>query len=192
MSDRQPLGLSQDNNLYGPLFSELRALREDVKLLLDHHKSSQLLENSAKQSDKAAFFTSPPADAEKNPTDVVLRELRGEMQSLKNTLIEDMNIIKDSLQSRRIRENLPVAEHNNSSQRQAADKNPGCQHDAQSVSKDMAEAKQRQKVPFVSFKELSNTRYLPPPPSSSTGQSRAPSSFPRSAVQFSCREWCVY
>ncbi len=79
-------------------FAELRALREDIKILLDNQRESKRGISKEGNSVDVKVFNGV-SETGSSSTEDALRDLRGEMTSLKNTLHADLHHIADSFRA---------------------------------------------------------------------------------------------
>jgi hypothetical protein len=82
-------------------YAELRALREDIKILLDNQRESKRraygISKEGNSVDVKVF--NGVSETGSSSTEDALRDLRGEMTSLKNTLHADLHQIADSFRA---------------------------------------------------------------------------------------------
>jgi hypothetical protein len=89
---------SGDSSIMASFYSELRALREDIKILLDNQKETK--RRGFKDSKEVGSADGAACEGDELPsTEDVLRDLRGEMTSLKDTLRADLHQITDSFRA---------------------------------------------------------------------------------------------
>jgi hypothetical protein len=133
-----PRGTPPDANNFSSLFTELRALREDVKILIDCQRVS-----STNGPNAFDFLPDSKPYACLSPTESILRDMQSEMKSFKQTILSDLNKIKESCCPNE-NGSVPPINRDQSSPLQCASSEKAAGDGHVETIKDVAEAIQRQ------------------------------------------------